>query len=90
MTPYRNNCSRADELLHQGKTRSSGITDGTSNTVAMGEDAGRDARFPSPYIEGYHGQPNYGNGIVGYGVARKRFWLLGRARYGHSRLGSDQ
>ncbi len=55
LTPYRNNCSRADELLHQGKTRSSGITDGTSNTVAMGEDAGRDARFPSPYIEGYQG-----------------------------------
>jgi prepilin-type processing-associated H-X9-DG protein len=55
-------------------TRLSQCTDGLSNTMAMGEDAGRDARYPSPYIEGYRGEPNYGNGIVGYGVARKRFW----------------
>ena len=29
-------------------TRISECTDGLSNTMAMGEDAGRDARFPSP------------------------------------------
>ena len=74
VTPFRNNCSRADGLLHQGKTPIAQCTDGLSNTVMMGEDAGRDARYPSPYIEGYRGQPNYGNGIVGYGVAHKRFW----------------
>ncbi len=74
VTPYRNNCSRAEGLLHQGMTRIGAVIDGTSQTVAMVEDAGRDARYPSPYLEGYRGQPDYGNGIVGYGVARKRFW----------------
>ena len=53
-TPYRNKLSRADGLLHQGKTRIAEITDGTSNTIAIGEDAGRDPRFLSPYTEGYY------------------------------------
>jgi prepilin-type N-terminal cleavage/methylation domain-containing protein/prepilin-type processing-associated H-X9-DG protein len=51
-TPYRNKASRADGLLHQSKTAIGEITDGTSNTVMIGEDAGRDSRFISPYIEG--------------------------------------
>jgi len=51
-TPYRNKLSRANGLLKQGMTRIAEVTDGTSNTVAIAEDAGRDARFASPYTRG--------------------------------------
>ncbi len=51
-TPYRNKASRADGLLKQGKTRIAECTDGLSNTIAIGEDAGRDPRYISPYTEG--------------------------------------
>jgi prepilin-type N-terminal cleavage/methylation domain-containing protein/prepilin-type processing-associated H-X9-DG protein len=52
-TPYRNKASRANGLLHQGATRLAEVTDGLSNTMAIAEDAGRDARFLSPYPESY-------------------------------------
>ncbi len=78
VTPYRNFYSRADGLLHQGMTPIAAVTDGTSNTIAIAEDAGRDASYPSPYLENraagggfsglYYGQ------IIGYTTARKRFW----------------
>jgi prepilin-type processing-associated H-X9-DG protein len=61
-TPYRNKLSRVNGLLHQGKTRIAEITDGTSNTIAIGEDAGRDPRFLSPYTS------NVYNGIAPNGV----------------------
>ena len=40
-------------MLKQGKTRIAEVTDGTSNTIAIAEDAGRDPRYLSPYTEGY-------------------------------------
>jgi prepilin-type processing-associated H-X9-DG protein len=50
-TPYRNPSSRANGLLKGGKTLIAEVTDGTSNTVAIGEDAGRDERFVAFYTE---------------------------------------
>jgi prepilin-type N-terminal cleavage/methylation domain-containing protein/prepilin-type processing-associated H-X9-DG protein len=58
-TPFRNKFARANGLLHQGKTRIAEVTDGTSNTIMFGEDAGRDPRYVSQYIQDVYN----GNGI---------------------------
>ena len=51
-TPYRDKTFRANGMLKAYKTAIAEITDGTSNTIAIAEDAGRDARFISPYQRG--------------------------------------
>ncbi|WZO99696.1 DUF1559 domain-containing protein [Isosphaeraceae bacterium EP7] len=50
---YRNCNARVDGMLKQGKTRISEVTDGLSQTIAVTEDAGRDARFIGAYSENY-------------------------------------
>jgi len=45
ITPYRENLDRADGLLKVSLTRIAEVVDGTSNTMMIAEDAGRDARY---------------------------------------------
>jgi prepilin-type N-terminal cleavage/methylation domain-containing protein len=84
-TPYRNKSSRVNGLLARGLTKIGAVIDGLSNTILVGEDAGRDARFQSAYTEGYAytdtagaGQPPYystqGINILGPYSHYRRFW----------------
>ena len=74
--PFRNKNARADGVLKVGKTTIAEIVDGTSNSIAIAEDAGRDARFASPYDE----QDMIGHAIITYPIPRnvpggtRRFW----------------
>ena len=89
-TPYRNTSSRDEGLLGRGMTKVGAVIDGLSNTILMGEDAGRDARFQSLYTEGYAyqdttgvSQPPYYSSLGiqvadGYGSYR-RFWRWAEA-----------
>ena len=56
--PYRDKTTRVNGLLKQGSTRIAEATDGLSNTIAVGEDAGRDPRYLSPYAESVY------NGVI--------------------------
>ena len=77
--PYRNKATAANGLLKNGKTAIAEVTDGTSNTIAFIECAGRDPRFVSQYADGYSAN----TGGVGYPFATRgagvptgphRFW----------------
>ena len=75
-TPFRNKATRADGLLKRGSTRLSECTDGLSNTIAIAEDAGRDPRYISPYVESYDGV-NATRPTVdpwGYPQGKRRYW----------------
>ncbi len=50
-TPFRNKYARVNGLLKQGQTRIAQITDGTSNTIMIGEDAGRSPYYISMYSQ---------------------------------------
>jgi prepilin-type N-terminal cleavage/methylation domain-containing protein/prepilin-type processing-associated H-X9-DG protein len=73
IVPYRNKTVAAKGLLKDGKTAIAEITDGTSNTIAVIECAGRDERFVSQYLEGLYPVVR-GQGPAGGPTARHRFW----------------
>jgi len=75
ITPYRDKTSRADGMLKAGKTKIAEVLDGLSNTIAIGEDAGRDASYISPYVESYY------NGVTtltrNVPAGNRRYWRWG-------------
>ena len=84
-TPYRDKTSRANGLLKQGQTRISECTDGLSNTIAIGEDGGRDEYFLSPYTESSNGFDARGAGPYSTSAYRRYWrWIEPDAGYGVS------
>jgi len=53
ISPYRNCIARSNGMLKGGMTRLAEVADGLSNTIAVAEDGGRDARFISSYDESF-------------------------------------
>ena len=87
VVPYRNKLARVDGLLKQGQTRLAECTDGLSNTITIGEAAGRDASFVSQYAENYYGGTGTApvRNVPGFHAgAGRRFW---RWPEPHSSLG---
>jgi len=79
IVPYRNKLLAAKGLLKDGRTTIAEDVDGTSNTVAFLECAGRDERFVSQYFEQYFSGLNgpaivRGAGPAGGPAARHRYW----------------
>jgi prepilin-type N-terminal cleavage/methylation domain-containing protein/prepilin-type processing-associated H-X9-DG protein len=97
--PYRDKTTRANGMLKQGKTRIAEVTDGTSNTIAIAEDGGRDPRYLSPYTEGYYDGVNTRQSIMsamnpndpgpsgGY-TPYRRFWRWAEPDEGYGVSGS--
>ena len=77
VTPNRNVSYGANGLLKNGKTSIAEVTDGTSNTIAFAEDAGRDARNLAAYADsGYntaYWSATYNSASASAGNPR-RFW----------------
>ncbi len=77
VVPYRNKSARVDGLLKLAKTKISECTDGLSNTMAIAEDAGRDASYVSQYAENYYGGTGTApvRNVPGFAAgAGRRFW----------------
>jgi prepilin-type N-terminal cleavage/methylation domain-containing protein/prepilin-type processing-associated H-X9-DG protein len=81
VTPYRDKRFRANGLLKQGMTKIGENTDGTSNTIAIAEDAGRDSRYASPYLEAYYDGVNARPTLdpFGYPSYYRRYWRWAEA-----------
>jgi prepilin-type processing-associated H-X9-DG protein len=82
-TPYRNLSYQANGMLKNSKTLIAEITDGTSNTIAMAEDAGRDPRYlastgylDSGYNTAYGWTAAY-NSLAGDAGLLRRNWRWG-------------
>jgi prepilin-type N-terminal cleavage/methylation domain-containing protein/prepilin-type processing-associated H-X9-DG protein len=73
IVPYRNKNLAAKGLLKDGQTRIAEVIDGTSNTVAILECAGRDERYVSQFLEGQYPVVR-GAGPAGGANARHRYW----------------
>jgi prepilin-type N-terminal cleavage/methylation domain-containing protein/prepilin-type processing-associated H-X9-DG protein len=77
-TPYRNLAYLANGMLKNNKTAIAEITDGTSNTIAFAEVAGRDPRYVTVYTDnGYN--TTYGwtaayNSLSGTAGLLRRTW----------------
>ena len=78
IVPYRNKSLATSGLLKAGKTSIAEIADGTSNTVAFLECAGRDERFVSQYTDGVAATVSYGYPYTSRGAGvppgQHRFW----------------
>ncbi|MDR3634102.1 MAG: DUF1559 domain-containing protein [Isosphaeraceae bacterium] len=76
IVPYRDKNSAVKGLLKDGQTRISEIVDGTSNTIAIIECAGRDERFVSQYNESLYliGQRGAGPAPGGLPSVPHRYW----------------
>ena len=88
IVPYRNKLLAAKGLLKDGKTAITEIIDGTSNTIAVIECAGRDERFVSQFFEGHvssrararaRGRPDGTASVLEVGRPRLCVWHFGPA-----------
>ena len=66
ITGVRNKATRKNGALHGGGSRLADITDGTSNTILIAEDAGRTESFLSAYPDP--------TGDGAYGNSNRKFW----------------
>jgi prepilin-type N-terminal cleavage/methylation domain-containing protein/prepilin-type processing-associated H-X9-DG protein len=78
ITPYRNRAARIDGFFKTGARRIGEIRDGLSSTIAVIEDAGRDARYVSERPESYVSplQPNVVRPVP---PGQRRAWRWGEA-----------
>ncbi len=69
----RNKPTRKNGALHAGGSRMADVTDGTSQTILLAEDAGRTEAFGGPYPDPVDGQPRrfwrWGEQDNGFGVS---------------------
>jgi prepilin-type N-terminal cleavage/methylation domain-containing protein/prepilin-type processing-associated H-X9-DG protein len=66
VTGVRNKATRRNGAIHGGGSRLADITDGTSNTIMLAEDAGRTEAFLSAYPDP--------TGDGSYGNSNRKFW----------------